>query len=160
MTKTGFKEKETGGKKILLTPIKNGTAIDHLNPGSAVRVLEVLNIEGFRISAGMNVESKKMGKKDLVFIDGKKLSEQEIHKIAIVGRGATINIIENSKVTKKEKIAVPPKVEGIIKCINPLCISNKEKILTKFSVKPRPIQAKCFYCETIMNEREIISSII
>ncbi len=147
-------------KKILLTPIKEGTAIDHLNPGTAIRVLEVLHIEGHRVSAGMNVESHKMGLKDLVFIEGKKLSEEELNKIAIVGRGATLNTISSSKIVKKEKIVVPPQARGIIKCINPLCITNREGVETKFLMKVHPLGAKCFYCETIMNEKEIISSII
>ncbi len=147
-------------KKITLNPLSEGTAIDHLNPGTAVRVLEVLGIEGFRISAGMNVESHKMGKKDLIFIDGKKLSEAEINKIAIVGRGATINIIEASKVVKKVKITIPSQVSGIIKCINPMCVTNKENVATNFSIKPHHLTAKCFYCETTMNEREIVNSIV
>lgn len=147
-------------KKILLSPINSGTAIDHLNPGTAIKVLEVLEIHGHRVSAGMNVDSKKMGKKDLVFIDGKKLSEEEISKIALLGHGATINIIENSRVVRKEKIEVPREVKRIIRCINPLCITNREGVATRFSVKTSPISAKCFYCETNMNEREIIDAII
>src|SRR3989344_8858944 len=127
------------GKKILLTPIHSGTAIDHLNPGTAVKVFEVLEIQGHRASAGMNVESRKMGKKDLVFIEGKKLSEEEISKIALLGHGATINIIENSRVVRKEKIEVPHEVKRIIRCINPLCITNKEGVATRFSVKTSPI---------------------
>lgn len=143
----------------MLTPIREGTAIDHLNPGTAPQVLSVLKIQGRKASAGINVESKKMGKKDLIYIEGKKLTDEEINKIAIVGRGATINTIEGSKVVKKEKIDVPPSVKGIIKCINPICITNKEKMVTKFFVTPNPLAAKCFYCETQMNEREIINSI-
>lgn len=151
---------ESKEKKILLTPIQTGTAIDHLNPGTAIKILEVLEIPGNRVSAGMNVDSRKMGKKDLVFIEGKKLSEEEISKIALLGHGATINIIENSRVIKKEKIEVPNQVRRIIKCINPLCITNKEGVATKFSVSTHPISAKCFYCETNMSEREIISAIV
>ena len=147
-------------KKILLTPIQSGTAIDHLNPGTAIKVLEVLELAGNRVSAGMNVESKKMGKKDLIFIEGKKLSDEEVSKIALLGHGATINIIENSRVVRKEKIEVPHEVKRIIRCINPLCITNKEGVATRFSVNTSPISAKCFYCETNMTEREIISAII
>ncbi len=147
-------------KQIFVKPIVEGTAIDHLDPGTSVPILEVLAISNYQVTAAMNVDSKKMGKKDLIFIAGKKLSEEEISKIAILGHGATVNIISDSKIVRKEKIEIPKKVEKIIKCINPKCITNNEEITTKFFIQDKPLCATCFYCETKMNEKEIASSIL
>ncbi|MEK6942298.1 MAG: aspartate carbamoyltransferase regulatory subunit [archaeon] len=152
-------KEETGQKKIYVKPIVEGTAIDHLYPGTAVQILQILSISNFQVTAAMNVESKKMGKKDIVFIAGKKLSEHEINKIALVGRGATVNLIHNSKIIRKEKISVPKTAEKIIKCINPLCITNKEEVPTRFAVQNNPLAALCFYCETKMDEKEIAASV-
>ncbi|MEM4390606.1 MAG: aspartate carbamoyltransferase regulatory subunit, partial [Candidatus Diapherotrites archaeon] len=43
-------------KEIRITPIKNGTAIDHLNVGSAYKILEVLNLKDYTVTIGINVE--------------------------------------------------------------------------------------------------------
>lgn len=146
-------------KDIHIRPLKDGTAIDHLNHGSIYRILEVLDLAGYRITAGMNVESRKMGKKDIVFIEGRELGDKELDKIALIGKGATVNIIRNSEIVEKKELAYPSKAEGIIKCINPKCITNNEKISSKFSIKKEPLEATCFYCETRMNEEEISSAI-
>ena len=146
-------------KKIYITPIREGTAIDHLRPGAALKILGVLDLKDNTVTAAMNVESRKMGRKDLIFIEGKKLDGDEINKIAIIGKGGTLNIIQNSKIVKKEQIREPEYVEGIIRCINPKCITNMEEIPTKVFIQKKPLKASCFYCEKRMNEREIINSI-
>ncbi len=146
-------------KEIRIAPIKNGTAIDHLSPGSAFRIFDALNLREYTVTAGINVESRKMGKKDIVFIEGKELAGKELDKVALIGRGATINIISGSDVKKKFQLDYPKAVEGIIRCINPKCITNAEKIPTKFSIKTGPLEAKCHYCETRMGEHDIVASI-
>ena len=146
-------------KEIHINPVKNGTAIDHLNPGSVQKIVEILNLATTTVTMGMNVSSKKMGKKDIMFMEDRELSQKELDKIALIGRGATVNTIRNSEIVKKEKLTYPKTAEGIIRCINPRCISNAEKIASKFSVKSEPLQAKCYYCETRMSEDEIVSSI-
>ena len=146
-------------KEIRITPLKNGTAIDHLSPGSAYKILDVLNLREYTVTAGMNVESRKMGKKDIVFIQGKELAGKELDKVALIGRGGTINIISGSDVKKKFQLEYPKSVEGIIRCINPKCITNAEGIPTKFSIKTGPLEAKCYYCEIRMGEHDIVASI-
>ncbi len=146
-------------KEIHIKPIKNGTVIDHLKHGSTYKILEVLDLHGYMVTAGMNVESRKMGKKDIIFIEDRELSEKELEKIALIGKGATINIIRGSEIVEKKKLTYPSKAEGIIKCINPKCISNIEKISSKFFIKKDPLEATCFYCETRMNEDEVSASI-
>lgn len=146
-------------EKIHIAPIIEGTAIDHLAPASAMRIASVLDIGSQPFTIASNVQSKKMGRKDLLFIEGKKLSKNEVDKIALLGKGATINIIHNGKVVKKERIDYPEKVEGIMKCINPNCITNHENIATKFSIQKKPLKATCFYCERRMSERDITKAV-
>ncbi len=147
-------------KSVRLTPISNGTVLDHLPAKTALKVLEILNLDyDSAVTIAINTESKISGRKDLVFIEKKFLSHHEIEKIGMIAKGATLNIIENSEVKKKEKISVPTKVEGLLSCINPNCITNFESILTKFSIRESPLEAKCFYCEKTMNEKEIFEKI-
>lgn len=146
-------------KEIHLKPINEGTAIDHLAPGAAMKILRIIGTEGNATTVAMSVPSRKMGKKDLIFIENKKLDEKEINKIALIGKGATVNIIQNHAVTKKMRIGMPDRAEGIIKCINPNCITNAEEIPTKFSIRRAPFRATCLYCENRMSEKEIQDSI-
>ena len=145
---------------IRLTPISDGTVLDHLKVGSALKILELLKLENqHAITLAINTESGKLGRKDLVFIEGKELSAEEINKIALIARGATLNIIKNSNVSSKSRIELPKSVNGAIKCINPNCITNAESIATKFSISDAPLRAKCHYCEREMNESEIFNSV-
>ena len=142
---------------IRLTPISNGTVIDHLPPNTALRILEILNLTHHKsaTTVAINTESARLGRKDLIFIEGKELSEGEISKIGLIAHGATANTIKNREVVKKVKIPLPEKAIGIMQCLNPNCISNKEPIETRFSISMGGKRATCFYCERTMNGEEI-----
>lgn len=148
-------------KKIRITPLRNGTALDHLKPGTALKILGLLKTNGNKASIALNAESKRMGSKDLLFIEDRFLSKEELDKIALIACGGTFNLIKESAVYEKAEIALPEKVKGIIKCINPNCISNNDKIDSKFDITSKaPLKAKCFYCEAKMNEKEIANSVL
>ncbi len=146
--------------KIILNEIDNGTAIDHIPAGKALQIIKILGINSdASIGVAMNVPSTLMRKKDLIFIGNHELSEEEINKIGLIGKGSTVNIIRNKKVIKKESINLPKKVFDLIKCINPNCISNHDKIPTKFFINALPLQAHCFYCEKTMSEQQIVTGL-
>ncbi|HHH77877.1 MAG TPA: aspartate carbamoyltransferase regulatory subunit [Thermoplasmatales archaeon] len=144
-------------KELKIQPIRNGTVIDHITPGCALKVLKILGItEGTGdsiISAVMNVESKK-GKKDIVKIENRELKASEVDKIALIAPNATINIIRGYEVKEKYRVVVPDEIVGIVKCANPNCVSNsREPIKPRFIVKSRePLRIKCFYCERELDD--------
>jgi len=138
-------------KELKVTPIKNGTVIDHIPPGFALKVLHVLNIPeetSSAVSIAMNVKSK-MGKKDIVKIENKELDKREVNKISLIAPKATINIIRNYEVVKKHRVQLPDEIVGIVKCSNPTCISNsREPVESRFTlVSKDPPHIKCYYCE-------------
>ncbi len=147
-------------KELKVQPIKDGTVIDHITPGNALKVLKILGLLEKQpdsiISIAMNVVGKR-GKKDIVKIENRELDPKEVDKIALIAPNATINIIRNYEVVEKRKVKVPDEIVGIVKCANPNCISNtKEPVQPKFIVKSRnPLKIKCYYCE---KEPEDISS--
>jgi len=138
-------------KELKVTPIKNGTVIDHIPPGLALKVLHVLKIPetaSSAISVAMNVKSK-MGKKDIVKIENKELDKREVNKISLIAPKATINIIRDYEVVKKHRVQLPNEIIGIVKCSNPTCISNsREPVESRFIVVSKdPPHIKCYYCE-------------
>ncbi|MCD6411244.1 MAG: aspartate carbamoyltransferase regulatory subunit [Thermoplasmata archaeon] len=139
-------------KELKIPRIKDGTVIDHITAGQALKVLRILGIpEGTKsiVSVAMYVKSKKMGKKDIVKVENRELDPEEVNKIALIAPKATINIIRDYKVAKKFRVHVPDEIVGIVRCPNPNCISNSEEpIESRFVVVRRdPLVIKCYYCE-------------
>jgi len=138
--------------------INNGVVIDHIVSGKANEIARILNLNqlGEFVVIANNLESKKTEKKDLIKIENKELSQEELNKIALISKDSTINIIRNSSVFKKYNVEVPDTVENILVCNNPNCISNNEKISSKFyCLDKRKIIFKCHYCEKKQNEIKI-----
>jgi len=138
-------------KELKIPLIKNGSVIDHITSGNAVKVLHILGIPrgtSSVVSVAMNVNSK-MGKKDIVKVENRELDPQEVDKIALIAPKATINIIRNYKVAKKHKVELPDEVIGLLSCSNPTCVSNaREPVKSRFIVVCKdPPKIKCFYCE-------------
>ncbi len=138
-------------EKMFVSKIRRGTVIDHIPAGKGIKILKILGLEtsNERYALISNVESRKLGVKDIVKIENKILSNEELAKIAIIARNATINIIENFEVVRKFKPKLPKLLVGIIRCPNPRCISNAdEPIVPKFVVeKEEPLRLRCYYCE-------------
>lgn len=149
-------------EELVVRKIRDGTVIDHIPAGQALNVLRIMGIkglEGNRIAIVMNVESKKLGKKDIVKIENREIAPEEINKIALIAPNATINIIRNYSVIKKEKVALPDKIKNIVRCINPTCITNQEResIISSFKlVSKNPIILLCEYCERYLSQEDII----
>ncbi|ADP77953.1 aspartate carbamoyltransferase, regulatory subunit [Methanothermus fervidus DSM 2088] len=146
-------------RELKVKPIKNGTVIDHIPAGRALQVLKILKIpEGKnKVTIGINMESSRMGIKDIVKIENRELHSEEVDQIALIAPKATINIIRDYEVVKKEKVQLRDEIEGLIKCPNPNCISNAdEPIKTKFYVVDKePVTLRCYYCERLIKEEEI-----
>ncbi len=150
-------------KEFKVTPIKNGTVIDHITCNTALKVLGILGLtEGgvnSTVSVLLHVPSKKAGWKDVVKIEDRELDAKEVDKIALIAPFATINIIRNYKVAEKHRVELPETVKGLVKCANLNCITNlQEPVESKFEVMSKdPPKLKCWYCE---RELEDISEYI
>lgn len=145
---------------LTVEKIENGSVIDHIKAGRGLDVLRILNINGKyegRVALVMNVPSKKMGKKDIVKIEGKRIDEKSANKIALIAPDATLNIINEGKVVDKSLVKLPNTLTGIIKCLNPKCITNNERVETIFYVeKGKAILLKCAFCEKVFKPEEMI----
>lgn len=135
-----------------MTPIKNGTVIDHIPSGMALKVLKILGISedvGSTVTVALHVPSKVMGWKDIVKVEDRELSAREVDKIALIAPGATVNVIRNYNVAEKRPVTLPDRAVGILRCANPNCITNRrEPVETEFLVATTdPLRLRCGYCE-------------
>jgi aspartate carbamoyltransferase regulatory subunit len=145
-------------KKLEVSAIEEGTVIDQIASKSTFKVANILNIQGVDqvVLVGVNLSSKKLGKKGIIKIGGKILTQEEVNKIALIAPDATVNIIEDSELVRKFKVALPDSIEGIVKCFNPNCVSNHQKIQSRFHViNKNPIKIRCHYCERLMGTDDI-----
>jgi aspartate carbamoyltransferase regulatory subunit len=146
--------------ELRVSKIKDGTVIDHIRGGYALDVIKILGItskEKRVMTIAINVPSKRFGVKDIVKIEGRALNAQEVNRIALVAPHASINIIHDYKVVEKLEVKLPNVIEGIVKCVNPCCISNSnEPVISKFYVKnDEPLILKCHYCGFILEQADI-----
>ena len=144
-------------RQLLVRKIENGIVIDHIPAGKAFLVLKLLKHDPTaRVLIALNVDSGRMGTKDLIKIEGTYLTSKEIDLISLVAPSATLNIIENWKVREKRRINLPEEIDGIFKCPNLLCPTNSKYAppRTRFKVKVdggvETIKLHCSYCGSVL----------
>jgi aspartate carbamoyltransferase regulatory subunit len=140
--------------ELRVSKIAEGTVIDHVPGGLALRVLAVLGIDGTRgetVSIGMNVPSDRLGRKDVVKVEDRELSQAEVDVIALLAPEATINIIRDYEVVDKHRVERPEQVAGVLECPTPDCITNAgEPVTPSFDVLDDGV--RCRYCERIVHD--------
>jgi aspartate carbamoyltransferase regulatory subunit len=145
-------------KFLEVSAIKDGTVIDHIPANSLFKVISILCLEKDEgmITFGTNLESQKLGKKAIIKLSDIFFKDKDINRIALIAPDAKLNIIKDYKVIEKRIVELPDEISGIAKCVNPLCITNHEKIQTKFLVTDKKnITLRCRYCEKITDSEQI-----
>ncbi|EMA63655.1 aspartate carbamoyltransferase regulatory subunit [Halorubrum lipolyticum] len=138
--------------ELRVSKIRDGTVIDHVEGGQALNVLAILGIdgsEGFGVSVGMNVPSDRLGRKDIVKVEERELSQSEVDVLSLIAPEATINIVRDFEVVEKNRVTRPDSVTGVLSCPNRNCITNaNEPVDTRFDVVADGV--RCDYCSTIL----------
>ncbi len=137
-------------EKLKVDPIKSGTVIDHITAGKALVIADVLNLNPPEnlMMIGVNLHSRKMGAKDILKIENRRLTEDEMNSIALISPTATIIAIKDFVVVEKRHPAIPDTISDKLICPNPNCVTNVEQIPTRFEVVDRdPVSVRCHYCE-------------
>ncbi len=140
--------------ELRVSKIKNGTVIDHVRGGQALNVLAILGIDGGdreQVSVGINVPSDRLARKDIVKVEDRELSQDEVDVLSLIAPDATINIVRSYTVTSKHRVERPEQVEGVLTCPNATCITTEdEPVTSRFDVLDDGV--RCAYCGTIVRE--------
>ena len=130
--------------------IINGIVIDHISAGNAMELYRLLKLDNLDCSVAIiqNVSSNKMGKKDIIKIDA--AVELDLDIIGYVDPNVTIDVIRDGVLAEKRSIALPEKLQDVIFCKNPRCITTTEQELPHiFKLTDRENRVyRCIYCET------------
>lgn len=130
--------------------INNGFVIDHITAGRGMKLYNLLGLDELDCTVAIikNVNSSKMGKKDIIKIDADIPVNLDV--VGYVDPGVTVNVIRDGKLAEKKTIAMPETLTNVIKCKNPRCITSVEQELDhifKLTDKEQNIY-RCVYCET------------
>jgi aspartate carbamoyltransferase regulatory subunit len=136
--------------------LNQGIVIDHIKAGGAMKIYSYLNLENKDVSVAIikNARSNKMGKKDIIKIEG-TLEELDLDILGALDHQITINIIENGEIIEKKNPTLPERVSNVLKCKNPRCISSIEPGLVhafKLTDRANGIY-RCVFCEQAFDRR-------
>lgn len=145
-------------KELEVSAIANGTVIDHI-PAEAtftiVKILDLYNHPG-AITIGTNLESKTLGKKGIIKVADRYITDEEIGRLSVVAPNVTLNIIRDYQIVEKKFVQYPKQIIGVVKCSNPKCITNHQPVPTKMEVFDMKYKSlRCVYCERVMQHNEI-----
>ena len=129
--------------------IADGIVIDHIPAGSGLRLYHLLGLDALPapVALMVRVPSQKMGRKDILKIDGEVPLNLDV--IGYVDPGATVNVIRGGKRVEKKRIPLPQRLTGVIACKNPRCISSCEQELPQefHLTDPEKREYRCAWCE-------------
>ena len=134
---------------LSISGIDEGYVIDHIQAGKSMDIYKYLKLDKLdcQVAIIKNASSSKMGKKDIIKIQGKMDLNLDI--LGFVDDNITVNIIEGGKIVKKENLTLPQTVTNVIRCKNPRCISSIEQELPQaFKLTDKNTRTyRCIYCE-------------
>lgn len=136
---------------LTINSIKNGIVIDHIKAGFGIKIFNYLGLDkaDFTVALIMNAESEKCVKKDIIKIEN--AIDIDIRVLGLICPNVTVDIIENEVITKKFKLELPEKVQEVIKCKNPRCITNTELNIPQsfYLVDREKGEYRCEYCDEV-----------
>lgn len=129
--------------------IKNGLVIDHIKAGLGPQIFHWLGLDkaNFTSALIMNVQSKKSEKKDIIKIDN--IINIDYSVLGFIDPNICVNIIKDEKIIRKIRMELPDRVENVIKCKNPRCITMTEHYVPQVFVLADKAKStyRCEYCD-------------
>jgi aspartate carbamoyltransferase regulatory subunit len=136
---------------VTINSIKRGIVIDHIKAGVGIKIFNYLGLDNadFTVALIMNAPSSKLGKKDIIKIENE--IDIDFTVLGFIDPNITINIISGEDIERKVKLKLPDKIENVIKCNNPRCITSVEQeILHSFYLSDREKgEYRCIYCDEV-----------
>lgn len=133
-----------------ISGIKDGVVLDHIQAGKSMEIYKYLGLGNLDCTVAIikNASSNKMGKKDIIKIEG-IMDDLNLDILGFIDHNITINIIRDNKIVEKRALNLPDKLVNIINCKNPRCITTIEQELPQIfylADKTKHVY-RCQYCE-------------
>ncbi len=134
---------------INVSKLKEGIVIDHIRAGHGYKIFQQLGLDQLDdvVVLMRNVNSTKMGRKDLIKIETNL--ELDLDVLGLIDPNVTISYVKEGVRVSKIKLSPPQEVKGILTCKNPRCITNQEHIenVVFRLVDTEKNEYACEYCD-------------
>lgn len=133
-----------------ISGLSEGIVLDHIEAGKSMDIFFQLGLDKLdcQIAIIKNAKSRKMGKKDIIKIDG-GLDVVDLDMLGYIDHSITVNIIKDSRIAEKRSLKLPKKITNVVRCKNPRCITSIEQELPHvfFLADEKKEVYRCLYCE-------------
>ena len=130
--------------------IRNGIVLDHIQAGKAMEIYRFLGLDALDCSVAIiqKAPSKKQGRKDIIKIDSEM--DLDLNILGFIAPQITVNIIQDGQLVEKKHLTLPERIQDVLRCKNPRCITSVEQELPHIFVLTDRKKAvyRCLYCET------------
>ncbi|EXG86967.1 MULTISPECIES: aspartate carbamoyltransferase regulatory subunit [Lacrimispora] len=133
-----------------ISGLKEGIVLDHIEAGKSLEIYYNLGLDKLdcQVAIIKNARSNKMGKKDIIKIEG-GLDHIDLDILGYIDHNITVNIIKDNLIVEKKTLSLPNKITNVIQCKNPRCITSIEQGLPHvfYLADEQKEVYRCRYCE-------------
>ena len=133
-----------------ISGIREGVVLDHIQAGKSMELYRYLGLGKMDCTVAIikNARSSKMGRKDIIKIEG-PLDSLDLDVLGYIDHNITVNIIRDDRIVEKRCLNLPNRLVNVIHCKNPRCITSVEQELPHIfylADKEKEIY-RCQYCD-------------
>ena len=133
-----------------ISGIKEGVVLDHIQAGKSMEIYKYLGLGKMDCTVAIikNARSSKMGRKDIIKIEG-PLESLDLDVLGYIDHTITVNIIRDERIVEKRCLSLPDRLVNVIHCKNPRCITSVEQELPHIfylADKEKEVY-RCQYCD-------------
>ncbi len=133
-----------------ISGLKEGIVLDHIEADKSLDIYYNLGLDKLdcQVAIIKNARSNKMGKKDIIKIEG-GLDHIDLDILGYIDHNITVNIIKDNLIVEKKALSLPKKITNVIQCKNPRCITSIEQGLPHvfYLADDEKEVYRCMYCE-------------
>ncbi|MEF9955363.1 MAG: aspartate carbamoyltransferase regulatory subunit [Clostridium sp.] len=133
-----------------ISGLNEGIVLDHIQAGKSLDIYFQMGLDKLdcQIAIIKNAKSNKMGRKDIIKIDG-GLDLVNLDVLGYIDHNITVNIIRDGAIVEKKTLKLPAKITNVIYCKNPRCITSIEQELPNifYLADDSKEVYRCQYCE-------------
>lgn len=133
-----------------ISGIHEGFVLDHIQAGMSLQIYHDLKLDELDCTVAIikNAKSQKMGKKDIIKVEC-PVEALDLDILGFIDHNITVNVIKGDVRVDKKKLMLPTRVQNVIKCKNPRCITSIEQELDQIFILTDEEKEvyRCKYCE-------------
>ena len=133
-----------------ISGLQEGIVLDHIEAGKSLDIYFNLGLDKLdcQVAIIKNARSNKMGKKDIIKIEG-GLDHINLDILGYIDHNITVNIIRDNQIVEKKTLSLPKKITNVIQCKNPRCITSIEQELPHvfYLADEAKETCRCLSCE-------------